>query len=279
MLSNSSRYGVTTSQHQHAVNWSVNHLDQVAVPVPCVSYPRDHDANITFLVTEQARLLKEAQRCMQENSVTYRERVARERYYAQIRYQAFFGIRRKVTELPEDAWQAAQDRACCIETPDPVRDAKRLVAKARREETHTLRLAAVVEEYRAVRRHNQDAWRAYDTGRPYPKAYYALPRVDKQRVLSAWGEDGALLRVNGDKIETSKGDRIPLDHAPRLWAFVQAVRASGQAYVSNGHAERAGEYKVSRVDADGTLHVGCHHISYSELERMARQLGLIGQEG
>src|SRR3990167_3302378 len=128
VLSNSSRYGVTTSQNQQAVNWSVNHLDQVAVPVPCVSYPRDHDANITFLVTEQARLLKEAQRCMQENSVTYRERVARERYYAQIRYQAFFGIRRKVTAFPEDAWQAAQDRARRIETPDPVRDAKRLVA-------------------------------------------------------------------------------------------------------------------------------------------------------
>ena len=49
----------------------------------------------------------------------------------------------------------------------------------------------------------------------------------------------------------------------------------GEPYQHNGHAEHAGQFRIDRIDVDGTLHAGCHTIKFDELERMARTLGLV----
>jgi hypothetical protein len=84
-----------------------------------------------------------------------------------------------------------------------------------------------------------------------------------------------MLRVNGEQIETSLGARIPLAAAPMVWNLVQ--RALGAGGFEPSHALgrlKLGDYPLDRIDADGTLHAGCHAIPYSELEVMARRLGL-----
>jgi len=83
-----------------------------------------------------------------------------------------------------------------------------------------------------------------------------------------------MLRVLGDKIQTSRGAEIPLDHAPRVWGVIRKVMDRGEPYQHNGHAEHAGEFRIDRIDVDGTLHAGCHVIGYAELARMAQSLGL-----
>jgi hypothetical protein len=133
VLTNSGRYSVTTSQHQSAVNRAASHMVRVAVPEPDAPgseyryhVKSAHECNVAHLVAKQARLLKEAQRVLSESSARWRHREALGTYDEQCRYQAFFGIRRKIAPFPDAAWDAAIDRARRIETPDPVRDAKRV---------------------------------------------------------------------------------------------------------------------------------------------------------
>jgi hypothetical protein len=81
-----------------------------------------------------------------------------------------------------------------------------------------------------------------------------------------------MLRVVGDEVETSLGARFPRAHAIRGLAFIRAVRASGREYVSNGHAIHLGNYFIDRVEADGTVHAGCHVVRWEEIERIAPEL-------
>lgn len=91
--------------------------------------------------------------------------------------------------------------------------------------------------------------------------------------VSLWGRPDTLLRINGDKIQTSRGAEIPVSHAPRLWRVIQKAVA-GEPYQHNGHSEYAGDFRVDSIDTTGTLRAGCHTIAFPELDRIARQLGL-----
>lgn len=73
-------------------------------------------------------------------------------------------------------------------------------------------------------------------------------------------------------VQTSRGASVPVAHALRGLRFVRAVVAKGIPYVRNGHTLRLGHYPIDRIDADGTLHAGCHVIPYSEIERIAPAL-------
>ncbi len=78
-------------------------------------------------------------------------------------------------------------------------------------------------------------------------------------------------------IETSHGASVPVEVAARVWGWVQGVRAekSGATFVGTAAERRLGNYMLDRVEADGTLKVGCHTIPYSELELMAKALKFI----
>ena len=91
------------------------------------------------------------------------------------------------------------------------------------------------------------------------------------------GEGGALVRVVGDELQTSKGASVPLAHAVRAFRFIKLVRERGEPWAANGHSLRVGEFRASVIDADGTLHVGCHTIRWPEIERLALQLGVYTQ--
>lgn len=77
-------------------------------------------------------------------------------------------------------------------------------------------------------------------------------------------------------IETSHGAEIPVEDAKRLWPVVLRVRAAGAEWTPGVSTKerRLGVYTLSAIRADGGIRVGCHEISFSELERMAGMLGL-----
>lgn len=110
-----------------------------------------------------------------------------------------------------------------------------------------------------------------------------LAQIERQREdLAAWRLGGFVyshfevtaLRIKEDMIETTKGARIPVEHAKKVWPLLTALKDGGRTYKRNGHTIHLGPYALDEFDAKGTLHVGCHHIPWQEIEQVAVQLGL-----
>lgn len=81
------------------------------------------------------------------------------------------------------------------------------------------------------------------------------------------------LRINGDQVETSKGAKIPLDHAIKAWPLLKRLHDSGQEYNAGAHTIKLGHYSVSKITREA-LFVGCHNIPFSEVSAIAQQLHL-----
>ncbi|MFG1227127.1 hypothetical protein [Xanthobacter wiegelii] len=86
---------------------------------------------------------------------------------------------------------------------------------------------------------------------------------------------GALLRIEGEELQTSLGASVPLSHAIRVFRFVADCRAKGTDWKPNGKSIHVGHFTVDRVYPNGDFKAGCHLIEWSETERLARQLGLL----
>jgi len=271
VLTNSDRASVTTSRHQRQVNQAVRHLPSIAVPFVEGTYggkmdKNAHSQNLKYLQDAMSHLHKEADRAMTESAVTWRADAAAQMHKDMADYLMFFGIRRKLPALLSFA--AHHERARRIEHPDPASLGKRERDRAKRQERLRER-----DEYM------QEQRAALDRG-----AFYRIGAVRSDwRLFGAFNtahgyadmrRGAVMLRVNGDEIETSLGASIPLSHAPRIWGVVQKVIARGEPYQHNGHSEHAGDFRIDRIDVDGTLTAGCHTIKYSELRAMARALGL-----
>lgn len=124
------------------------------------------------------------------------------------------------------------------------------------------RLAECVAQFAAEDAARVDAWRNNEPGGMAPR------------------DAGPALRLSrdGSTIETSWGASVPVSVAPGLWGSVRDVRASGKdwdvpaAFIAAGRA-RLGSFMLERINADGSVIVGCHNIAFSELQHIARALG------
>lgn len=97
-------------------------------------------------------------------------------------------------------------------------------------------------------------------------------RGDPLRLSTLAGRLPVALRIKDGNIQTSHGASVPIeDVKPELWDVIQAVRKRG-VLLPLLPAIRLGHYSASRVEADGTLIVGCHTIPFSELRKMAKVL-------
>lgn len=94
---------------------------------------------------------------------------------------------------------------------------------------------------------------------------------------------GVLLRLrttddNGvkivEEIETSQGARFPVKHGLKALPFIREVIARGEAWEKNGHKIALGHFEIDRIEPDGTVKAGCHTVAYSEIEAVAKQLGV-----
>lgn len=73
-------------------------------------------------------------------------------------------------------------------------------------------------------------------------------------------------------VETSFGAEIPVADAERLWPVIQRVMSGDKDY---DVGMELGGYRLTKIRRDGSIVVGCHDIAYSEIERIAQQLGLM----
>lgn len=84
---------------------------------------------------------------------------------------------------------------------------------------------------------------------------------------------GALLRVKDDRLETSLGASVPLDHAIRIFRLVNMDRAD--VWIPKTPEGHVGDFYVDEIRPDKSIKVGCHTIYWSEIERIAKQLNLM----
>lgn len=93
-------------------------------------------------------------------------------------------------------------------------------------------------------------------------------------VYSSLHEIPPALRMSkdGTEVQTSHGARIPVGEAKRLWPLIFACREQKREMQMH---KQLGHYTLTLIAADGDIVVGCHHIAYSEIEGIAKQLGLL----
>lgn len=79
---------------------------------------------------------------------------------------------------------------------------------------------------------------------------------------------GTYARIVGDEVETSRGARVPIEHAKQLARLYRITVRKGGMDWSDGTGPKVGFYRVNKIGADGTLVIGCHEFSEEEAGRL-----------
>jgi hypothetical protein len=142
-------------------------------------------------------------------------------------------------------------------------------------------LAALVKKQQAAKRaDNIKRAKEYATREAELRAKYDATLVRwlaGESVQLNWGHaPGAptVLRIVGDMVETSRGARVSLEAARRLWPLVQVCRAGGLTREYEDGLKVDG-FELREIRADGTAVIGCHTLSYEAMRPIAAQLGLV----
>lgn len=79
---------------------------------------------------------------------------------------------------------------------------------------------------------------------------------------------GTYARIIWDEVETSRGARVPVEHAKTLARLYRITVRKGGMDWSDGTGPKVGFYRVNKIDADGTLVIGCHEFKPEEAGRL-----------
>lgn len=176
---------------------------------------------------------------------------------AAIRYCEIFGLEKPVfdqvahVERIEKAW---------LEWTTPAK----LAAREKRREQAKEREIERAAQTRKALSILADEWRA---GGNFYGRFRDLP------VMLRIKPDG-----KGDTLETSQGAAVPLVDAVKAFKMALMCRERGIPGYPPERDRRVGKFTVDRIDADGTIHAGCHTIPWAESERLAQALGIIPTE-
>lgn len=242
-------YSVTTSCHQSVVARACSHLPCFRVPNVKARTESEHLANFADY---QARYDETGLKAA-------RARIHTDRYLSDMasyvdqgnRYAEHFGLSDRIVEadiaeLQERAKeQTAKKRAEAVERAE--RNKARWDAEARE-------FAATVREWRDGLRDRLPSLSYYNPAR--------------KRI-------GALLRIVGDKVQTSQGAEFPVSDVPRAWRIVENCKRNGGTFHANGKRIMLGHFRLDSIDAKGNVKAGCHYVEYSECRLIAQQLNLI----
>lgn len=252
----------TTQSHIGRARRAVSHLRAFMVPEINPRGAADHARNMAALLADYAsttalRRVTGAKAADYGGVLPdYIEKYTRAAHKQVADYVEFFKLDSALPDLDSDlaAARARWAQACADYTATGAAEkraaerAKRAAAAARLAEKRAAEAAA----------RNAEAIAEWRTG-----VRHSLP----YDVATAGG--GALLRVRGDKLETSQGAVVPLAEAVRVFQFVKLVRARGEAWHRNGATVRVGGFMVDHIASDGTMRAGCHLLRWAEIEAAA----------
>ena len=245
-------WSVTTSSHQSAGRCAVNHLTSFTVADLGEYGEPDHAANLAHLVTEYFGYVASCFR--KRNYEDWDARQLGEKWQHAIDYARMFGLDRPSVDLTKDS----ADLDAYHHSPE------KAAIRAKRAAEKKIADAAALKARLALHAGLIADWRS-GIGHALP---YGLGRD---------ANGGALLRINGDELQTSLGASVPLSHAVRVFRIVAKCRADGTSWHRNGETIRVGSFQVDSIEADGSFIAGCHSFSWTEVENAARLAGIIDE--
>lgn len=232
----------TTSRHQLRMRSAANHLRSFTVQNigRYTSALIDHKENLAHYAAkiEKAATLAVRARSNREWRIRAMEAIVSEANS----YAKLFGYKPKFVALDAEALEALKIKAAKEAKREEKRTAKR---NAERQAQHNARMAEILAK-------DLPAWMNGGPNVPFHLGDFT-------------GTD--YMRLRGDEVETSRGARVPLAHVRRAMQLVMAIPL-GTEWHSNGHTIPVGHYTIDRVDAAGTVFVGCHKFNRAEIERV-----------
>lgn len=114
----------------------------------------------------------------------------------------------------------------------------------------------------------RDLWRKHL--QPIDTARLNAPDTDN----AFFYEGNVLLRLNlgGDKVETSKNIRIPVEVCKKMWRIVSKWHENPASFKEMSiDTKGSGRYTISSYE-DDILTAGCHKIAYAEMQRMYNEI-------
>lgn len=154
--------------------------------------------------------------------------------------------------------------------------------KTRLGDPKKLKLDAMIEMSRKVAEQNRERERKDAKRREAAQAKEeADNEIKRQKWLAGEGnyypykhDESTRLRIVGDKLETSKGAEVPLQHAIKAFKFVKACHDKGKTYERNGKTIHVGHFAIDKIDEAGNVKAGCHVIEWEEVLRVAKLAGI-----
>ena len=262
VLFNSHRYSATTSiKHMPAAHRATNNLTSYTVPICTPQSASEHTINLaSFVASYNAEKIKIKRAVSEWGQRT--EKLVELRDTART-YARCFGLEAPISEA-----QLASDLAEI-----------RLHLEARRVKRETpaylaaqARKAAKREEKRLA---DHEAWQARNA-----EIAAEIARKGAEQ-LANWhaGVAGSyclpgdcLLRVRGDNVETSQGASVTVADARDFIPMIRACIGRGAFTPTNG--QLVGLFRLREIRANGDVRIGCHFIHWSEIERIANELGV-----
>ena len=235
VIFNNASYSNSTAKHQNFMRGAARHYDVINVNIP----QRGLD-NLVYGQRDFEAVIKEPSEKAAAALLVKasRSRVHAARYYAE------------AIELFENLAKYAAFFKLVYTSPDLTA----FKAQALEADKKALELAKIRQAQRIIEQAEAlEQWRAGHDVRNYFEV--------------------TALRIKNDEIETTRGAKIPLDHAVKFWGLIKSWHDKGFSYVKDHHSINLGHYTVNKFDGQ-TLTVGCHSIPYSEIESIAHQLRL-----
>ncbi len=261
VLFTTNTYGPTTGRHLNITRRACRHLTVFEVPSLGDRYgAAHHSLNMQHFQKVYDGIIERAERCNVNSYSGINDHIqaAQDAVQQGADYAAFFDL----DDCVVPAWQSHLDwlvaRYKRLRSPE---------AEAKREAGREKRLAYEIKR----NAEKIERWRAGDTrvNFGYGSSVPCMLRIRHGAV------NGVPNRTIGE-IETSWGAWFPVEDATRAFRFISIIRKRGECYKPNGEqAPTLGNYHIDRIAADGTVRAGCHTVAWSEIEGIARQLGLV----
>ena len=235
-------YSVTTRVHIYAVRGAIP-PGAMVFHVPCVDWPsyRDTDShkdNLSYFPKRITELLEQAAEA-RKNQAEFIADAHKVRLEAE-GYCKFYSLKKlKLPHIPELDSEELKNLAAELE-------------------------AAKAKETARKIKESKDSIRAWRNGSSSVALPYGIPTM--LRIHQALDAEGMLY------VQTSKGATFPLRHAALALKIVKRCRETKEPWHTNGHTIHLGHYTLDSIDADGTVHAGCHVVTFDEIERIAPQI-------
>lgn len=275
-------WGVTTAGHISEYRSAANQYPQFIVPDVFPHYDarkvRDeapdatlHASNIVYLVAEYIKERDALLRCPAESwrlGDDRAEQALMKLSHALHLYEDAFGLPHSdALHWLSDAQKIRERRDRLLN--DPKRAAKRAKGAEQRERAKERAAEKAAEQRRVDALEGAERLAMWRAGADVRLNYGDVPR-----------DQGALLRLRGDKVETTMGAEAPATHVRMALEFYKRVRtgAEPRTYERDrtgaSASVRLGHFALDSIEDNGDVRAGCHYIKAAEIAALAGVFGI-----